>query len=398
MRFRVAQRIADAVLYEGYVLYPYRASSMKNRVRWQFGIVAPGRPDAEGGEPSFAQTECLIESGAGARLYVRARFLTAERRLNERPDGHAPGVASEWLEAVAHSIDLEPIDLGRDPAGLEIPVAAGGIDARLAVQSVGIGRFVKVRLRLENLEPWSPAYADSRDRMLCRSLISAHLLLAIEGSAFLSLLDPPEDAADAVAACRNIHTWPVLVGGPPDRDLMLSSPIVLYDYPAVAPESPTDLCDGTEIDEILSLRIMTLTEEEKREARATDPRAAAIIDRTDALAPHEMARLHGTYRAEDFFNPSGHEAPETATVLIGGAAIARGSRVRLRPNRRADAMDMFLNGQPATVAGVYRDVDERTFVAVTVDADPAAELHDSFGRFFYFDPDEIDPIAGKESV
>jgi hypothetical protein len=79
--------------------------------------------------------------------------------------------------------------------------------------------------------------------------------------------------------------------------------------------------------------------------------------------------------------------------MIGAHRIEKGSRVRLRPGRRADAMDMFLRDHAATVAGVYRDVDDRTYVAVTVDADPAASLHASFGRFFYFDPAEVEPIV-----
>ena len=59
---------------------------------------------------------------------------------------------------------------------------------------------------------------------------------------------------------------------------------------------------------------------------------------------------------------------------------------------------MFLADQAATVAGVYRDVDERVYVAVTVDADPAAALHESFGRFFYFDPEEVEPIEPEQET
>jgi hypothetical protein len=231
--------------------------------------------------------------------------------------------------------------------------------------------------------------------MLQRSLVGAHLLLAVDGGSFVSMLEPEEHAA-AVAGCRNRHVWPVLVGDRVRRNLMLASPIVLYDYPAVAKESPGDLCDAAEIDEILSLRILTMTEEEKREARATDPRARQILDRVEALNPEAFAALHGTMRSADFFNPPGTPPPDQAFVMVGDARVGKGSRVRLRPNRRADAMDMFLKDQAATVAGVYRDVDERVYVAVTVDADPAASLHESFGRFFYFDPAEVEPINREQ--
>jgi hydrogenase maturation protease len=64
----------------------------------------------------------------------------------------------------------------------------------------------------------------------------------------------------------------VLVGKEGTADSILSSPIILYDYPKVAPESPGDLFDATEIDEILTLRILALTDEEKREMAAIDSR------------------------------------------------------------------------------------------------------------------------------
>ena len=395
MRFRTAERIADAVLYEGYVLYPYRASSMKNRVRWQFGIVAPQAPEEVEGEPAFAQTECLIEPGERSRLTLRVRCLT----VAPRPAGEAapPGAPASWLDATPQSIDVESIPLD-DAVSLEVPVTPNGIAAVLRVSSEAVDGFVRLRLRLENLEPWRDEYRADRDAMLCRSLVSAHILMGLDGGRFISLLDPPEAATALANACVNRHAWPVLVGETDARDVMLSAPIVLYDYPKIAPESPGDLFDGTEIDEILSLRIMTLTEEEKREARATDPRAAAIIDRTDALTADAMAKLHGTFRPEDFFNPAGEQPPEKATVTIAGVTVTKGSRVRLRPTRRADAMDMFLKDQVASVAGVYRDVDERTMVAVTIDADPGADLHESFGRFFYFDVDEVEPIGEQEAV
>jgi hypothetical protein len=135
-----------------------------------------------------------------------------------------------------------------------------------------------------------------RAEVLRRCLVSTHCLLSLSGGGFVSLLDPPAWAAAAARECRNLHTFPVLAGDGGGRDVVLSSPIILYDHPAVAPESPGDLHDACEIDEILTLRTMTLTEEEKREARATDPRARAIVDRADALPKEILARLHGAMR------------------------------------------------------------------------------------------------------
>lgn len=92
-----------------------------------------------------------------------------------------------------------------------------------------------------------------------------------------------------------MHTWPVLVGS--EGDSILSSPIILYDYPQIAPESPVSLFDGTEIDEILMLRIMTLTDEEKDEMRRGDDRVREILERTESLTPEAFMKLHGTIRS-----------------------------------------------------------------------------------------------------
>ena len=88
----------------------------------------------------------------------------------------------------------------------------------------------------------------------------------------------------------------MLAGRPGERDLLLISPIILYDHPEIAEQSEGALYDSTEIDEILTLRVMTMTDEEKAQARATDPLAAQIIDRCDSMSPEAMQQLHGVLR------------------------------------------------------------------------------------------------------
>ena len=135
-----------------------------------------------------------------------------------------------------------------------------------------------------------------RDEGLLRSLVSTHTILGLRAGEFVSLLDPPDPWRDLAAGCRNEGTWPVLVGENGAKDTMLSSPIILYDYPQVAPESPGDLFDSTEIDEILTLRILTLTDEEKQTMAAVDERARALLHRTESLAGEQLLGLHGTVR------------------------------------------------------------------------------------------------------
>lgn len=106
----------------------------------------------------------------------------------------------------------------------------------------------------------------------------------------------------------------MLVGEGDCKDAILSSPIILYDYPQIAPESPGDLFDGTEIDEILALRILTLSDDEKREIRQTDERAREVLERTETLPAEHFLKLHGVLRgmkpAADFGGVGGEPPGE----------------------------------------------------------------------------------------
>ena len=235
------------------------------------------------------------------------------------------------------------------------------------------------------------------------------------------MTDPPEWARPAVAGCRNEGGWPVLAD--PDGQVVLSSPIILYDHPELAEQSPGELYDGTEIDEILTLRTLALSDDEKAEARATDPRAAALLDRVESMDPQVMARLHGTLRSprpagpaeppvltEAGQTPEGVEgsvpwwdpdadasvSPDTDSVTIGGRPIARGSLVRLRPGaRRADAQDMFLVGRVAEVQAVLYDVEDNPYLAVSLAGVADEDLRIAHGRFLYFSTDEVEPYEAE---
>ncbi|MET1001077.1 MAG: hypothetical protein ABWZ15_04640 [Acidimicrobiia bacterium] len=445
-RFAAARAVADAVLYEGYVLYPYRASAAKNQMRWQFGVLAPRKAvETDASERWSTRTECIVAPGAEPVLRVRIRCLQVQRRSVEA----AGPTAGEWVPVDAISVDGvqvvawdEAVEREIDVGGIPlIPPAAAHRELRVALRDgreveelhdaagVAVGRVVRVRepvdglvrvetewagttgecLRVrvvvENDTDWSAADA-SRDDIVRRAFVAVHTLLAVEDGAFVSLLDPPEEARTAVALCENEGSFPVLIGA--DDALVLSSPIILYDHPEVAPESPGDLYDATEIDEILALRVMTLTDEEKAEARGTDVRAAAIIDRCESMSQEAWARLHGTMRssggaaapaeAVPWWDPGVDESvdPGTDVVRVGTVDVRTGTRVRLRPSRRADAHDLFLAGMDATVAGVFHDVDGELHVAVTLDDDPATEELAWQGRYLYFHPEEIEPLVDSE--
>lgn len=443
-----ARAVGDAVLYEGYLLYPYRASAGKNKVRWQWGVLMPpSYASPERGEFATTRVECLLEPRSHTILHVKLRFLQAQARLVHNGSRFVDSLRlggiefTTWDEAVEREIDfvLPASELLAQP--VEAPFSAPGGEVR---EELGEGHALIRRTqelsgvlsaRLESLDgPFggtrlrvdvrnaSPAACDTREAALHHALVAAHLVLSVDSGHFLSMLDPPEWAKPAVEACVNERIWPVLIGDTARSTAILASPIILYDDPAIAAESQGDLFDGTEIDEILTLRTMTLTDEEKREARATDPRAASIVDRVDQMPQELLDRLHGTLRylrsvtAEPehddeaalnkllepevpWWDPGADASvsPGTDAVVVAGVRVAAGSKVRLRPNLRGtDAQDMFLVGLVATVRAVLSDVDGSTHVAVTVDDDPAADLQNTHGRFRYFSPDEIEPLEATE--
>jgi hydrogenase maturation protease len=322
MKLEQVEKIARAVLYEGYMLYPYRPSSVKNRQRWNFGVLYPrAYTEAQGaGDAWSMQTECLAEAEPEAALEVRVKFLQPVVRLvREVHESRASGEgdAQSWQEAVERELCVLPCRLASlaaqpmlQPFALqaEDQIESGGAEGaeaivrrrdavqgeiELCAERAGDTLF-KLSVRIRNTTVL--AGEASRDEALLRSLVSAHTILGLQDGSFLSAIDPPEELRTLAASCKNVGTWPVLVGTEGERDTMLSSPIILYDYPQIAPESAGDLFDGTEIDEILSLRIMTLTDEEKREMRDSDERARQILERTDALPAEQWAKLHGALR------------------------------------------------------------------------------------------------------
>ncbi len=464
----LARAVADAVLYEGYLLYPYRGSSTKNRSRWQFGVLGPcGALESGHGEASAMSTEILLEDvGERTRLGMYLRFLQIQRRLVQRAEGGRfvpvdvlTVGSSEWLawdEAVEHEEQIGEFDRADLLAGVTVyrDFAAGvetesvhaddgrpagrvvrrreWLSARitLSARPIEAAGVLVVTLRVENT---TPDPGGDKTTAIARSLIATHALVTAPESGFVSTTDPPAAVAAAVPRTAHDRCWPVLAGPEGQNDVLLLAPIILYDHPVIAPESTVALFDSTEIDEILTLRVLTLTDDEKAEARRTDPRAAEIIDRCEAMTPEQMQQLHGVLRdpssggvrdpssggvrdrrtvdATSLGAPGGEPpadapwwdpgvdgsvSPELDSVVIAGVPVSKGSIVTVHPSRRADAQDLFSAGRRARVTGVFFDVDGATHVSVVLLDDPAADLHEWYGRYLYFSPDELEPIAATE--
>ncbi|SOX53120.1 hypothetical protein MAAFP003_1790 [Mycobacterium ahvazicum] len=434
-----ARAVADAVLYEGYLLYPYRGTSSKNQSRWQFGVLGPPGAAAESlGEDDGLAAQFLVEGAEALTLVVR--FLQLQHRRAERaasddrfePVAELATPAGSWLtwdEAVECERSFGPLALDDQVWKVPIVVSAatdierveGGrlvrerkqIRGELTVSSQPDGAMRRVSVRLNNI---GDAAVD-KDDAIARSMIGSHLIVEVVGGRFVSLLEPPRAATEAASRCSQHRCFPVLAGPPGSHDVLLISPIILYDHPEVAEQSNTALYDCTEIDEILTLRVMTMTDDEKAQARATDPRAARIIEACDTMSPDAMTRLHGVLRDPHrldtpaglvpeipdgihWWDPLADNAvrPEIDAVLVNGIRVARGNRVRLRPRRNADAQDIFVAGKTARVTSVHEDVEGNKHVGVVVEDDPAAELHDWYGRYLYFSPDEVEPLQTETNT
>ena len=448
------KRIVDALLYEGYILYPYRPTSAKNRQRWTFGGIYPRvYSQATGGaEPWCIQTQCVLQGGDNTQLSVRVRFLHPLARdvgelpepLTEWPQTHEPQfrrvpsltlgdtLLYSWQEATEREVappDCRVGDLLRQSASLpfafqgwreSVPLKEDAnlfrgvlvrsqttVQGRVELSAETVGRGIhRLTVRIENDTQMDPAGVTDREHASLYSFASTHTILSTVDGQFVSLIDPSPEIAGAAAACVNVGAYPVLVGAPGARDTLLASPIILYDYPQVAPESAGDLYDGTEIDEILSLNILAMTDAEKREMAAADPRAAALLARTEALGMEDFIRLHGTFRDRHPADSDHHNSVDCAAALgphlaydrNGGSPLKVGERVRLHPRSGGDIMDLVLDGKTAVIEAIERDLEDRLHVAVALDDDPGREwgLQRMPGHRFFFSPEEIESVESPE--
>jgi hypothetical protein len=444
MNSPLLEKIVNAVLYEGYILYPYRASSKKNRQRFTFGRVYPEAYSVaqKGIEPCAMQTEVLVRaSSSDPKLEISVRFLhpmSREVGILEEPMTAMPATAEPifhlvneqligeklcqtWQESVEREVEVASLSLREGPprctefhfdSSRELEpirdkekVAAVFVRRQEALRGAVEttirpidDQVFRVTVRIVNQTAVADARLKDQDAIVMKTFASTHTVLHVTGGEFISLLEPPAEYEAAAKACQNLNTWPVLVGeaDKKSRETMLSSPIILYDYPQIAPESAGDLYDGAEIDENLTLRIMTMTDEEKREMRGVDDHARRILERTEMLPDDHLLKMHGMMRgtpppsSDEFFNP----ARRLECAIVDGVELRAGDKVRIWPKKRADIMDMALEGKVATIEALEEDVEKQVHFALVVDDDPGRDmgmLRQSGHRFFY-SADEVEPI------
>ncbi|HWB54203.1 MAG TPA: hypothetical protein VG722_08420 [Tepidisphaeraceae bacterium] len=430
----LVDKIADAVLYEGYMLYPYRPS-IKNHHRWTFGGIFPKRfcQTSATNDSASLQTQCLLTAGPSATISIKLRFLHLMDRSVQKAPAFEPVERlrvgereyQSWQEAVEREVVFDRIAVDElmhgswrrafsfpESRNIGLLEHEGRIVGRLVRTQHALNgdieisakrlsdEVVQINICAINCTEIDPG--SSREKALMCSFASTHLILRASNGQFISLTDPPKELADFAAMCKNIGCWPVLAGEPNQTDTLLVSPIILPDYPQIAAQSPGDLFDGTEIDEILTLRVLTLTDAEKQQAAAVDDRVSQLLERTQSLAREQLMNLHGQFKPV-----SGQQKPDMPVpwdpleerkrlekTLSAGIELRPGDRVRLRPQARADIFDIALAGKTATIAAIEQDYENRVHLAVTIDDDPGRDLGAAgkIGHRFFFSPDEVEVI------
>jgi hypothetical protein len=421
------EQLIDALLYEGYALYPYTPGAAKNATPTPFGILYP--PTYAAALPStFERLElrCELHSPPEAVLGAEVRFLAA---------------TGERHEAVAHRVRLADVTVGvlaassatggpGQPGQPGQPGASGQPDQPdqpgaqreveiaedsprrlllalgLSAHELGSGRY-EVTLAVENRTPCAQGL--DRSGALAHSLLSTHPILRVSAGRFSSPLEYP---------CGSVNTFPVLASA--TDDAVIGAAIVLPDHPRIAPESRGGMFDSTEIEEALLLHVRTLSDAEREEIERHDPLVREMVARAAAATPDDILALHGRMTLREPIgsqHPVGSRHPVDATLRdpvtdtppqeppnlvdpqageqhaeVAGVHFARGAKVRIRPGPDADLHARMLDGRTATIERIMVDYDGKTHLGVTIDDDPGQELLRESGRFLFFFAPEVEVL------
>jgi hypothetical protein len=362
------EQLVDSLLYEGYALYPYTPSAIKNATPTPFGIIYPPAYAAEcPGAFDHARLECLAEPRSGATLAATVRYLV---------------MAGQGHQARECQVEVGPVAIGQRAT---VEFEGGRCTLRSDLAADG---GVRVRCCVHNHTEVAPGLA--RGEALRHSLLSTQLLVRITGGRFLSPLDD---------GGQSVNTYPILVGEA--DEWVLGTTIVLPDHPQLAPESRGNLFDSTEIEEALLLHVHALSDDERSEIERADPAVREMVARAAAATPEDIMALHGRVTVRDPLTlepprePAGLVDPTAGEpeATVDGVRFVRGGRVILRPGPDADLHARLLDGHRATVERIMVDMDGKVHLGVTIDDDPGQDLLRETGRLLYFFAPEVEVVT-----
>ncbi len=313
----VLKNLANTLLYEGYSLFPYHRSAIKNQKPIPFGVIYPKKYNEYNQHAhSSMKSECIIAGNDDLSLNISVRFLhlikikADKQNTKENVQDEAE---CDWqtIEREINSGDLKVSELIKNKKTIQISFdklnednndeikvnyinSVSEISGKVVIEASfvkNVENIFRITVSVSNDSLLENAEKITRDEALPQSFLSTHIILnAIDGE-FISSQNPTENFTSVVSQCENIGTWPILVDE--SNTTMLSSPIILYDYPKINPQSKGDLFDSLEIEEALMLHFAVMSDDEKNRIAKSDEKLRAMINKVSNVTPEELINLHG---------------------------------------------------------------------------------------------------------
>jgi hypothetical protein len=330
----VLENLTRTLLYEGYSLYPYYRSAIKNQKPIPFGVIFPKDYNAHYEHShSNMQSQNILTGNDDLTVAINVRFLHLRKTElfqknsnSDNNDDYAPAFSLDiygniyqagWqtierkistgnlrVSELAHKskiilFEFDSMNEGEIIFNEQKEVVAKTISSVAEIKGTIKIKAGKVKdskdafrltVSVTNLTPVTDAPGMTRDDAMLQSFLSTHIILHTGQGEFISHQDPPDEWKKAIASCENLNTWPILIDK--SNSTLLSSPVILYDYPEINPLSSGDLFDSTEIEEALLLHVNLLSDEEKKRIGSNDKKLHAMLNKVSGLTPGDLAVYH----------------------------------------------------------------------------------------------------------
>ena len=333
----IVENLARTLLYEGYSLFPYHRNAIKNQKPIPFGVVYPNDYHSFN-EHAHAEmvTDCIVSGDKNLEININVRFLhlikteILKKEISESKEDNFVSVyelnsneglyQSGWQTIerkissgdllVAHltgEIKFLPFSFEKEFESKNIQDGNGKIVGKKIITVLPVEGTVLIKaIPLENMEnvfriivfitnntPVINAENVSRDEIFCQSFLSTNTILNASNGEFISLQNPGEKWERIIEQCKNKGTWPILIDE--NNTTLLSSPIIVYDYPKINPKSKGDLFDSLEIEEALMLHFTVMSDEEKQKIAQSDEKLRSMLNKVSQVTPDEIISLHGGF-------------------------------------------------------------------------------------------------------
>jgi hypothetical protein len=288
----ILSEITNTLLYEGYSIFPYHRSAIKNQKPIPFGVVYPRSYNSHNPHfPAEMRSECIVCGSKIFSVHITICFLHLLKTNNDGWQTVERRIETENIitdELLINSQKI-PFYFNGENENEILPIRGEVVIKTEAIEN--IDNAFKISANVINNSLSADAKNLSRDEALRQSFLSTHIILTATSGEFISSQDPPEKFGAAIAQCKNVGAWPILIGE--ENTTMLCSPIIVYDHPEIHPQSKTDLFDSTEIEEALMLHFAAMSDEEKNNIANSDEKLRAMFNKVSEVTPQEMIGLHG---------------------------------------------------------------------------------------------------------